>query len=416
MNKLVFVFVMMAGAVFAQENAITLEQCYESMMINYPLVSQTDLYEQSNQLTIKNHQAGWLPSAGLNAKATYQSDAMEIYVANFGFAMDKDQYQASIDINQLIYDWGRIKSAKQLSNAELNVNKQNVQVELNKVKEQVNLFYFSILILQRNEEQMNTMLADIVSREKMVESAVKNGVMLSSELNVLKAEKLKVMQSINTLINQRLAAIQVLAEITGMDLSSDLLLEIPDFEMNHAEDLFRPEHQLFDLKAEQVDVSSKLISKQNAPIFYSFAQLGYGKPGLNMANDEFDSFYIIGVGLKWNFWDWNQTKRKKEITLLNKNFINTQRQTFDTQLNMALHNEFANITSLQSNIVSDKEIIKLREEVTQSARSKLDNGVITSTDYIIELNAETQAKINYETHKIKLVQAKANYLYIKGEI
>ena len=160
----------------------------------------------------------------------------------------------------------------------------------------------------------------------------------------------------------------------------------------------------------------KFLIIQNKPTVFAFSQLGYGKPGLNMINDEFDSYYVVGVGLKWNFWDWNNTKRKKKIVSFNKDLITTQENTFNKQLNVALKNEKAKIEIYEKAIESDKEIIKLREEVTESARSKLDNGVITSTDYITELTAETQAKLKYETHKIQLVQSKVNYLYIKGAI
>ena len=135
-----------------------------------------------------------------------------------------------------------------------------------------------------------------------------------------------------------------------------------------------------------------------------------------MVSDEFDTFYIVGVGLSWNIWDWNQTKRKKQVTLINKNLITTQKASYDKQIMVSIHNELANIATMQSTIISDKEIIELREEVTNSARSKLENGVITSTEYITELSAETQAKINYETHKLQLLQSKVNYLYLKGEI
>ena len=213
-----------------------------------------------------------------------------------------------------------------------------------------------------------------------------------------------------------MAAIQILAEITGMDLSADIALEMPTCDVNEDVELSRPEHQLFDLQMQKLDVSSKFIAKQNDPMLYSFAQAGYGKPGMNMVNDEFDSFYIVGVGLSWNIWDWNQTKRKKQVALINKGLINTQKETFDKQIMISVHNELAKIATIQSTILSDKEIISLREEVTKSARSKLENGAITSTDYITELSAETQAKINYETHKIQLIQSKVNYLYLKGGI
>jgi len=135
-----------------------------------------------------------------------------------------------------------------------------------------------------------------------------------------------------------------------------------------------------------------------------------------MISQEFNSFYYVGVGLSWKFWDWSKTKREKQILSLNKELITTQENTFNKQINVALKNESSKIKIYEDAIETDKEIIRLREEVSESARLKLDNGVITSTDYITELSKETQAKIAFETHKIQLVQSKVNYLYIKGEI
>jgi len=39
----------------------------------------------------------------------------------------------------------------------------------------------------------------------------------------------------------------------------------------------------------------------------------------------------------------------------------------------------------------------------------LDNGTITSSDHIIDLNGETQAQFSLHLHQIQLVMAKENY-------
>lgn len=419
-KSIVIILIFLTNLAIAQQSSIRLQDCYENMLIHYPLAVQSEIYVQTSELNTKNFKAGWLPNASLNAQATYQSDVIKVEITalgnSFGFEGEKDQYKASVDINQLIYDWGRIKSAKQLENANLKVNQQNSLVEINKVKEQINNFYFAILLLQKNKDLLQVMLIDLEAKEKSVESGVKNGVLLNSDLSVLKAEKLKVKQSILEIEIQRLAAIDVLAEITGMTITYDVMLEIPEFSIKESIEYSRPEFVLFDYQKEKLDLTSKLVSKQNKPTVFSFAQLGYGKPGLNMVSDEFDSFYIVGVGLKWNFWDWSKTKREKQIVELNKDLVATQENTFSKQINIALKNEMSKIEIYENAVKSDQEIIDLREEVTESARSKLDNGVITSTDYITELSKETQAKISFETHKIQLIQSKVNYLYIKGEI
>ena len=420
MKRFIILFLFINQLGFAQTKEISLSDCYDQLYINYPLVNDGETYNRISELKIKNMNTDWLPKSELKAQATYQSEAFALDI-DLPIVVDlpegsRDQYKATVDINQLIYDWGRIKSSKKAEEWNLKINHQSTQVELNKLKEQINKFYFAILILQKNEELMSLMLNDIEQKQLTVESGVKNGVLLISDLNVLQAEKRKIKQNITQLINQRLAAIRILSEITGMDLDSYVKLVIPDYELNGKTEFKRPEHDLFDYQAEQIDASVHVLSKQNWPMVFAFGQLGYGKPGLNMLNDEFDSFYYVGVGLNWKFWDWNQNRRQREILNLNKSFLVSKRESLDKQLNIALDNEIANIEIYQAALITDIEIIRLREDVTRSATSKLDNGVITSTQYLTELNAETQAKINYETHKIQLVQSKANYLYIIGEI
>jgi len=410
----------LANFSYAQNKEINLKECYDNMLLNYPLANDAEIYNKTSELKIRNLNSDWLPKAELKAQATYQSEVLELDI-DLPIVVDlpkgsKDQYKATVDINQLIYDWGRIKNLKKTEEWNLKINQQNNLVELNKLKEQINKFYFAILILQKNEELLNVMLNDIDKKELTVSSGVKNGVLLPSDLSVLQAEKLKLKQNISQLTNQRIAAIQILAEITGMDLSSDVQFSLTDYELNDSVEFLRPEHILFDYQSEQINASSNVVLKQNKPMFFAFGQLGYGKPGLNMLNDEFDSYYYLGVGLSWKFWDWNQNKRQREILTLNKNLIGSKRESFNKQIQIALNNEIANIENYQSSLITDIEIIRLREEVTKSAFSKLENGVITSTQYITELGAETQAKINYETHKIQLIQSKVNYLYLKGEI
>jgi len=41
--------------------------------------------------------------------------------------------------------------------------------------------------------------------------------------------------------------------------------------------------------------------------------------------------------------------------------------------------------------------------------------VITSADFIADMNAELQAKLQLESHQIMLMQATTNYKLIKGE-
>ena len=77
MRRFVIILFFITNTVIAQENTIRLEDCYESMLVNYPLANQSEIYTQSSELNTKNLKTGWLPNAELKAQATYQSDVFE---------------------------------------------------------------------------------------------------------------------------------------------------------------------------------------------------------------------------------------------------------------------------------------------------------------------------------------------------
>ena len=94
---------------------------------------------------------------------------------------------------------------------------------------------------------------------------------------------------------------------------------------------------------------------------------------------------------------------------IQNNIIGTQKDEFTKNVNISSEKIYAD-EKYNEMILKDKDILDLRERIVKTASSQLDNGVITSTDYIIQLNAQAQAELNLETHKIQLVYAKVNYL------
>jgi len=71
--------------------------------------------------------------------------------------------------------------------------------------------------------------------------------------------------------------------------------------------------------------------------------------------------------------------------------------------------------SLKALIETDSDLITLRKRITVSAESKYENGTITATEYLNELNSEKQALINLEVHRINLSMARIEYLNISGK-
>ena len=97
--------------------AQTIEECQQAAERNYPLVRQYGLIERTTELTLDNLQKSWLPQVSATAQATLQSDVpswpgqMQTMLQQMGLNMkglSKDQYRVGIDVQQTVYDGGRL--------------------------------------------------------------------------------------------------------------------------------------------------------------------------------------------------------------------------------------------------------------------------------------------------------------------
>jgi len=159
----------------------------------------------------------------------------------------------------------------------------------------------------------------------------------------------------------------------------------------------------------------KLTATKIKPKLIGFGTMGYGRPGLNMLSNNFGSYGIFGAKLSWNVWNWDQTKTERQVLGVQKNIIETQKENFNQNLRVTISSNLSEINKYKSLIESDNQIIQLRSEITRTSSSQLDNGVITPTDYLSDVNAELQARLNQKTHQVKLSQAKINYLITLGK-
>jgi hypothetical protein len=74
------------------------------------------------------------------------------------------------------------------------------------------------------------------------------------------------------------------------------------------------------------------------------------------------------------------------------------------------------MSQFRQSISYEKEVLELQQQISGSAAAKLENGTITATEYITEINKENLARISMETHRVQLLQAMANYLTIQGTL
>ena len=159
-----------------------------------------------------------------------------------------------------------------------------------------------------------------------------------------------------------------------------------------------------------------MVTTKWNPKVFAYGQAGYGRPSLNMLDPAFKPWLLVGAKFTWNPINWNQNHNEKKILEIQNDLLKTQQETFDKNLKISSQKDLSELAKLGELLIQDDTIISLRMKITRAASSQLDNGVITSGDYITRLNEETQARLSREIHKIQLVKSRLSYLYTLGKL
>lgn len=403
------------------QTTLTLSDCYQKAALHHPIAATAAIAQQNADLAIANARTGWLPQGDVTVQATYQSAVSKIPVSLPIPGLEipspyKDQYKATLDARQLLYDGGTIGNTVKLQQATASVQVQQSEVEVYKVRERVNQVYFGILTAEAWGLIADDMIKDLDSRIEKAAAAVKNGVLLESGLNQLKAEKLKALQRKVELSATRTALLRSLSLLIGDDLPEQTTLAPPREAVY--EDLMpagaRPELALFEAQKQQTLAQERLIQSKNLPKLAIFGQVGYGRPGLNFLDNKFAFFGLGGIRATWSIGGLYTAKREREQLSLNRQLIDRQQEAFELGNNVAISQQQGEIIRLRQTLELDRDIVGLRSENTKIAAAQLENGVITPAEYITEMSAEAQAKENLQLHEIQLLQAQINMNYLQG--
>ena len=420
MNR--YIFLLLLALSFLNSSAfgqLSIDQCQEKARKNYPQIKQYSLIEQTGAYNISNANKGYLPQLSFSAQATYQSDVTEI-PASLGqilsqltgqnvtiASMSKDQYKMVAELQQTIWDGGMISSQKEQIKATTELEKQKLEVDLYTIKERVNQIFFGILALNEQKIQIDLLQKELQTNYEKIKAYMQNGVANQADLDMIRVEQLKVKQKKAELNAIQKSYREMLAVMIADTTALTAALEKPvfDTDMNREFGIKRPELKLFDAQTSLFASQEKMIRAGNLPKLGVFGQGGYGNPGLNMFNPGFTSYYILGAKLTWNFSGLYSQGNHLQKIALNKQTVASQKETFLFNTNLKVVNAQNEIAKIKEQIKSDDEIIALRKNIKKAAEVKVENGTLTVTDLIREINAESAAIQDKALRQIQLSMA-----------
>ena len=400
---------------FVAQNTISLDSCIQWTKHNFPIYRQSELYAIQKSINVSAIQEAWLPKLNLSAQGTYQSEVVQFNIPGFTTNFPHDAYLGSLSMEQLVFDGGISKRQKRLEDINYEIEVQKNEIELYKTADKVNQVYMGILLAKENIAMLELFQDNLTKRSANIALAVSNGLMLQSNLEEIEVEILKTQQNYIEAKENLNGLCATLSLMTGKDIfpTTEFSL-IPAGGATMVMTNLRPESKLFVMQEMLMDERFKLASNVALPKVYLGAVGNYGRPGPNFINQDLRFFGSGNLSLKWNISNLYGLNRELKKFDLNKKMIQIQRDQLNKNIETSVSTYVSQLSALDQMMKLDEVIIQKKSALSAVSASQLENGKITTTVYLLQLNDEMAARLNLKIHEIKRISTWSNYNITMG--
>jgi outer membrane protein TolC len=388
-----------------------------------PRQRQLALQSRATALRLQNIDAERRPSLALDGQAQYQSEVTRIPVSvpNLTIPLPPhDTYDAHLGVQQSIFD-PSVTARRNVERAQLAESQAETRTTLFALRQELNEAFYTAAIVTERFAEIDGAITDLSARLKETVIRLREGTALPGDTATIAATLLQRRQDRIQLEGDRSAALARLSELVGHPVTDrDTFIIMNDSATVAAVwrsiDTLRarPEFAQFAASRDRIASQIAVEAAQEKPRVSAFGRVGYGKPGLDMLSNDFQTYWLAGVQVHWAPWTWGTTSRDRQINEIQREIVTTNEEAFQRSLRRGVEQSIATMARLDSTLALDDQIVANRERIDAETRAKLREGVVTAADYVDKSTDLLVARLTRIQHRVELAQARTTFLTTLG--
>lgn len=404
-----------------RRDTLRLRDAHEAAARADPRGRQPALEHQASALRLQSISAERRPSLLGEGTAQYQSAVTTIPspVPNVTFVEPpNDTYDAHVVVQQHLFD-PSLGPRRNAERANLAVADARIQTSIYALRAEVDDAFFSAALAEARAAELTAVISDLEAQLRVASARVREGTALASERATIEAEILRRRQDQLDLAATRRASLRVLATLTRRPVTEHDTLALPDLAADVAaarETLprARPEYTEFARSRDQLAAQQQVIAAETRPRLFAYGRAGYGKPGLNILAQGFNTYWLAGLEVQWAPWTWGTNARDRELLALQQQVVASDEAAFTAAMQRAIDRQLADIDRLTASLATDDAIITLREAIARETQHRYNEAVVTAAEYVDRRNDVLAARLTRAGHEVELAQARARFLTTVG--
>ena len=409
-------------------DSLTLSSIISEVVQNHPMVKKAMEELNTSDAKIGIAQSGNLPNVDFASSYTRIGPISEIYFPGLGNfqLMPRDNYNAAVNVNQTIYDFGKTGKNISLEKQGKEVNRQSLEQVKQQLSQAAISNYFALEYLQEaikiKDEQLNTLNEHLrfIQKKQATGSATQYEI-LTTQVRISAIENQRIdLETARQIQISHLNSLLGKPETMAQHVKTELDLILPNVESDtliSAALQNRDEMKLAREKAKLAALHYSLTNSMNNPVFNAYLSGGV-KNGYIPYMAQARSNFAAGIGLAIPIFDG---KRNKYKLVEAKSAI----QVNDDETEISRRNIIDEVIESQASLKAsqkkvDQSTLQLHQ-ATQAyvlAKASFEAGVITNLELLDGSTALSESRlmllksrIDYTVNLYKLKSAIGERLY-----
>lgn len=383
-------------------DSLSLKNVIEHVVASYPSVKVAEEAINNADAKIGLAKTNYYPVVDMSASFANLGPVTKLTIPSFGtFQLyPGNNYSASINYQQLVYDFGRTRQNVELENENKAIGEQTLE----QVKQRISLFtvnnFYTLVYLQAaikiKDEQIATLSEHLQYIEKMVATGSSTEYQLLStkvKISTVESQKVDLVAALTAQqasLNSLLGNDQLSNPVVKNELSVELPIIPSDSILSYAFQN-RDEVLINEKKASLAELRYGMVKLQNKPLL-SLQASGGAKNGYIPYLNKITPNYVVGLGLRVPLFDglknkYNLSQAQSAITSLSYESEFTKRNIsnevyeseafmfaakkkigqFELQLRQALKAYTLAETSFESGVITNLDLLDANTSVSESS-------------------------------------------------
>jgi outer membrane protein TolC len=325
----------------------------------------------------------------------------------------KHNYDLKLSLVQPIFTGGVLANAVKLETQKQILTKHQTALREIEVAAKIKSSYFTYRLLENKKKSLSLLIKSLKLHLKKItdfyrEDLVKKSDLLETEMKLLEIEMK--LEDLNQLLEEEKINFAGLCTFNIDDIEK--IYDETNGTLRESMEFFKARHPVLktiDNNIQSLFLRKKITSGQYLPRVNGFAELHYGKPGIDFFKNEWSLYFQGGIAVNFKIFDWNRLRKDKKIVDFSIQQLYNRKEGLITETEKALAQMYAKKRTIEKQLELVEKLVTAAARDAALKEELYKEHQVANIDYLVSLltkeryqSMKNERAVEYQMVKLRI--------------